>query len=74
MRPTSRSASVDKVDVDLDAITSGCGTHDRTDALRGATASTDHTTEVTGADLDLELQTIPALDSVDPHGVGVVDD
>ena len=74
MRPTSRSASVDKVDVDLDAITSGRGTHDRADALRGATTPADHTTEIARADLDLELQTVPALDSIDPYGVGIVDD
>jgi hypothetical protein len=74
MRPTSRKPSVDKVDVDLDAVTGGCGTHDRADALRGTTSATDHAAQITGADLDLELQAVLALDSVDFHSIGVVDD
>src|SRR6185436_2179494 len=74
MRPTSRSASVDKVDVDLDAVAGGRGAHDGADALRSASTTTNDPAEIAGDDLDLELQAIPAFDGIDPHGVCVVDD
>ena len=73
MRPTSRSESVDKVDVDLDTIAGGGGTNDRADALCGTTTSTDHPAEIARPDLYFELQTIPTLDGVDMHGICIVD-
>ena len=74
MRPTSRSESVDKVDVDLDAIAGGGGTDNRADALCGATTTTDHPAKIARPDLHFELQTIPALDRIDTHGICIVDD
>src|SRR4051812_32334853 len=74
MRPTSRRSSVDKVDVDLDAVAGGGGAHDRADALGGATAAADHPAEITRTDLDLELQAVAALDRVALHRIGIIDD
>ena len=70
----SRQSSVDKVDVDLDAIAGGRGAHDGADALRSAPTPADDPAEIARADLDLELQTIPALDGIDLHSICVVDD
>ena len=50
------------------------GPHDGADALRGAAAAADHPAEVAGPDADVEAHAAPALDGVDLHGVGVVDD
>ena len=74
MRPTSRKPSVDKVDVDLDAITSRRGANDSANALRGTATTADDSAEIAGTNLDLELQTIPTFDGVDMHGFGIVDD
>lgn len=74
MRPTSRNGSVDKVDVDLDAITSGSGAHHGADALRRTTTAADDPAEIAGPNLHLELQAVPAFDSVDVHGIRIVHD
>ena len=74
MRPTSRSESVDKVDVYLDTIAGRSGTNDGANALCGAATATDHPTEIAGPNLYFELQAISTLDSVDVHGVCIVDD
>ena len=74
MRPTSRSGSVDKVDVDLDALTSRGGAHDGADALGGTATTTDHPAQVTRPDFDFELQAVPALDRIHVHCFCIVDD
>ena len=74
MRPTSRSESVDKVDVYLDTIAGGSGTNDRADALCGAATTTDHPAEIAGPDFYFELQAVSTLDGVDVYGICIVDD
>ena len=74
MRPTSRSESVDKVDVYLDTIACGGGTNDRANALCGAATTTDHTAQIAWPDFHFQLQAISTLDGVDLHGIGIVDD
>ena len=66
--------SVDKVDVDLDAIAGGRGAHDGANALCSAATTADDSAEIAGADLHFELQTIPALDGIHLHSIGIVDD
>ena len=74
MRPTSRSESVDKVDVYLDTIARGGGTNDRANALCGAATTTDHPAEIARPDLHFQLQAISTLDGVDMYGIRIVDD
>ena len=74
MRPTSRNESVDKVDVDLDAIAGGGGTNDGANALGGAATTTDHPAEIARPDLHFQLQAISTFDGVDVYGIRIVDD
>ena len=74
MRPTSRSESVDKVDVYLDTIAGRGGTNDRANALCGTATTTNHPAEIACPDLHFQLQAISTLDGVDLHGIGIVDD
>jgi hypothetical protein len=74
MRPTSRSESVDKVDVYLDTIAGGSGTNDRADALCGTATTTDHPAEIARPDLHFQLQAISTFDGVDVYGIRIVDD
>ena len=74
MRPTSRSESVDKVDVYLDTIAGRGGTNNRANALCGTATTTDHPAEIAWPDFHFQLQSISTLDGVDVHGIRIVDD
>ena len=65
---------VEEVDVDVDTVAFGGGTHERANVLRGATSSADDSTEVAVGDANFKDDDAVVVDCFDANRVGVVDD
>src|SRR3982751_1417125 len=74
IRPTSRSISVDDVDVDLGAFLGAGGPHEGADGLGDAAAAADHLAHVVGGDARPQRQAAAVVLVLDPDAGGVVHD